>query len=213
MATYIIIAVIAYLIGSVNFSILISKRFAGFDIREKGSGNAGSTNVLRAVGVKAALLTLVCDILKGVVSIVLALIIGNMVQDTDKALLIQLAGIFVILGHTFPIFYNFRGGKGVATSLGVLLITNWEIGLICLCFALAIIFISRMVSMGSVGAAILFPILALFIGNEHFIVEASGIKYFVFSLIVALIVIFNHRENIKRILNGTENKISFKKGK
>ena len=87
--------------------------------------------------------------------------------------------------------------------------TNWQIGLICLVFAIVIMLFSRMVSMGSVGAAILFPVLTLFI-NNNFIVEASGIKYFIYSLILALIVIFNHRENIKRIANGTENKLSFK---
>ena len=209
MATYIIIAVIAYLIGSINFSVIISRKMAGFDVREKGSGNAGTTNMLRAVGKKAALITLLCDILKGVVAILIALIAGKIANNVDKALLIQIAGILVVLGHTFPIFFEFKGGKGVATSLGVLLMTNWQIGLICVVFAIVIMLFSRMVSMGSVGAAILFPVLTLFI-NNNFIVEASGIKYFIYSLILALIVIFNHRENIKRIANGTENKLSFK---
>ena len=209
MATYIIIAVIAYVIGSINFSVIISRKMAGFDVREKGSGNAGTTNMLRAVGKKAALITLLCDILKGVVAILIALIAGKIANNVDKALLIQIAGILVVLGHTFPIFFEFKGGKGVATSLGVLLMTNWQIGLICLVFAIVIMLFSRMVSMGSVGAAILFPVLTLFI-NNNFIVEASGIKYFIYSLILALIVIFNHRENIKRIANGTENKLSFK---
>ena len=210
MATYIIVSIIAYIIGSISFSVLISKKMAGFDVREKGSGNAGSTNVLRAVGAKAAVITLVCDILKGVIAVALAVIIGNIVKDVDKALLVQLAGILVIVGHTFPVFFGFKGGKGVATALGVLLITNWQIGLICLIFGLVIIVITQMVSVGSIGAAILFPVLTLFMG-AHFIVEATGIKYFIFSLLVAVFVIFNHRENIKRIMNGTENKLSFKK--
>lgn len=210
MATYIIMAVIAYFIGSINFSVIIGRKMAGIDVREKGSGNAGSTNVLRTIGVKAALLTLICDILKGVVAILLAILIGNIVKNIDKALLVQLAGIFVILGHTFPIFFEFKGGKGVATALGVLLMSNWKIGLICLLFALIIIIVSRMVSMGAVGAAILFPVLTLFM-SDNFIVVASGMKYFIYSLILALIVIFNHRENIKRIMNGTENKLEFKK--
>ena len=210
MATYIIIAIIAYAIGSINFSVLISKKFAGFDVREKGSGNAGSTNVLRAVGIKAAVDTLICDILKGIVAILIAVLLGNIVGNTDKALLVQIAGILVVIGHTFPIFFQFKGGKGVATSLGVLLITNWKIGLICLTFALVIIIITKMVSMGSMGAAILFPVLTIFIGDS-FIVPATGLKYLIFSIILAIFVIFNHRENIKRIMNGTENKISFKK--
>lgn len=209
MASYIIIAIIAYAIGSINFSVILSKKMAGFDVREKGSGNAGSTNMLRAVGKKAAILTLVCDILKGVVSILIAFLVGKIVKDVDRALLIQIAGILVVIGHTFPIFFGFKGGKGVATSFGVLLMVNWKIGFICLTFALVIIIASKMVSMGSIGAAILFPVLTIFI-NEHYIVSASGLKYFIFSLILAVFVIFNHRENVKRILNGTENKLCFK---
>ncbi len=209
MAAYIIIGVIAYAIGSINFSVIISRKYAGFDVREKGSGNAGTTNMLRSVGKKAAAITLGCDILKGVISILIAVVIGKIVKNADKALLVQIAGIAVVLGHTFPIFFEFKGGKGVATSLGVLLMTNWQIGLICLSFAIVIMIFSKMVSMGSVGAAILFPVLTLFI-RDNYIVEASGFKYFIYSVILAIIVAFNHRENIKRILNGTENKLSFK---
>ena len=209
MATYIIIAIIAYVIGSINFSVIISKKMAGFDVREKGSGNAGTTNMLRSVGKQAAAITLLCDILKGVISILIALLVGNIAKNVDKAVLVQIAGILVVVGHTFPIFFEFKGGKGVATSLGVIMMINWQIGLICLVFAIAIMAFSKMVSMGSVGAAILFPILTLFI-NTNFIVQESGMKYFVFSVILAAMVIFNHRANIKRIANGTENKLSFK---
>ena len=208
MAAYIIIAIIAYAIGSVSFSVIFSKKIAGFDVREKGSGNAGSTNVLRTVGKKAAALTLVCDILKGIVAILIAVIIGNIVNDIDKALLVQIASIAVVIGHTFPIFFGFKGGNGVATSLGVLLLINWQIGLICLVFALVIMALTRMVSAGSVLAAVLFPVLTLFVGHDYYIVAGN---YFIFSVIMALIVAFNHRTNISRILNGTENKLSFKK--
>lgn len=212
MATYIIVAVIAYLIGSINFSIILSKKMAGFDIREKGSGNAGTTNMLRAVGKKAAVITLICDILKGVVSILIAVLAGKIVKNLDNALLVQLAGIFVIIGHTFPIFFKFKGGKGIATSLGVLLMTNWQIGLICLVFALVLIALTRMVSVGSIAAGILFPVLVAFI-DQNYIVQTSNSNwsYLVFSIIVALLVIFNHRANVQRILNGTENRLSFKK--
>ena len=209
MAAYIIVAIIAYLIGSVNFSILISKKMAGFDVREKGSGNAGTTNMLRSVGKKAAAITLICDILKGVISIVIAIIVGNVAKNLDRELLLQIAGIAVVLGHTFPIFFGFKGGKGVATSLGVLLMTNWQIGLICLVFALVLMALSKMVSLGSVGAAILFPVLVLFIHTNFTVSEGSS--YLIYSIILAVIVAFNHRSNIKRILNGTENKLSFKK--
>lgn len=212
MATYIIIAVIAYLIGSINFSIILSKRMAGFDIREKGSGNAGTTNMLRAVGKKAAVITLICDILKGVVSILIAVLAGKIVKNLDNVLLVQLAGIFVIIGHTFPVFFKFKGGKGIATALGVLLMINWQIGLICLIFALVLMALTKMVSVGSIAAAILFPILVAFI-DQNYIVQTSNSNwsYLVFSIIVALLVIFNHRANVQRILNGTENRLSFKK--
>ena len=215
MAAYIIVAVIAYLIGSINFSVLISKKMAGFDVREKGSGNAGTTNMLRSVGKKAAVITLFCDILKGVVSIVIAIIVGNIAKNLDRELLLQIAGIAVVLGHTFPVFFGFKGGKGVATSLGVLLMSNWQIGLICLVFAVVLMALTRMVSLGSCAAAVLFPVLTLFI-NQHYTVLTdgkSGRVYFIYSVILAIIVLYNHRSNIKRILSGTENKLSFKNTK
>ena len=210
---YIIIAIIAYLIGSINFSILISKKKAGYDIRQKGSGNAGTTNMLRNLGKKYAAITLICDVLKGVVAIGIAIIVGNILGDTNKALLVQIAGVAVVIGHTFPIFFGFKGGKGVATSLGILLMTNWQLGLICLVFALVLMALTRVVSMGSIAAAILYPVLTLFVGGGHYIVESTGLGngYFIYSVILAIIVIFNHRKNIKRILRGTENKISFNK--
>ena len=212
MATYIVVAIIAYLIGSINFSVILSKKMAGFDVREKGSGNAGTTNMLRNVGKGAAAITLICDILKGVVSIIIAILAGVMIKELDKALLVQLAGAFVILGHTFPIFFKFKGGKGIATSLGVLLMTNWQIGLICLVFALFLIALTRMVSVGSLAAAVLFPVLVLFIDQNYLVpTGASNWSYLIFSIIVAAFIIFNHRENIKRLSSGTENRISFKK--
>ena len=207
MATYIIVAIIAYCLGSISFSVIISKKMAGFDVREKGSKNAGSTNVLRTVGKKAAILTLICDILKGVVAILIAVLLGNLVEGTDKALLVQIAGLMAVIGHTFPVFFGFKGGKGVATALGVLFIVNWQIALICLVFALLLMAITRMVSVGSLAAAILFPVLTIFI-KDNYIVEGS---YLVFGILMAGLVVFNHRTNIKRLATGTENKLSFKK--
>lgn len=209
MATYIVVTIIAYLLGSISFSVIISKKMAGFDVREKGSGNAGSTNVLRTVGKKAAILTLICDCLKGIVAILIAVLASKIVKGTDAGLLVQLAGVAVVIGHTFPIFFKFKGGKGVATSLGVLLIINWQIGLICLVFALTLMALTRFVSLGSVSAAILFPILTIFI-QENYIVPGN---YIIFGVVLAAIVVFNHRANVKRLLTGTENKLSFKKSK
>ncbi len=212
MVEYIIMAIIAYILGSINFSVILSKKIAGFDVREKGSGNAGSTNMLRSVGKKAAVLTLVCDILKGVVAIIISIIIGNIVKDTNRELLLQIAGIAVVIGHTFPIFFGFKGGKGVATSLGILLMSNWKIGLICLIFGLILIALTRMVSLGSCLAAILFPVLTLFINDSYTVLTSgkTGTSYLIYSIILASIILYNHRANIERLLNGTENKISFK---
>ena len=205
MATYIIVTILAYLIGSVSFSIIFSKKFAGFDVREKGSGNAGATNVLRTVGKKAAIFTVVCDCLKGVVAVFIGWIASKMISGTDASLLVQIAGLAVVIGHTFPIYFNFKGGKGVATSLGVLLTINWKIGLICLVFALVLMILTKFVSLGSVSAAVLFPVLTIFI-HTNYIVTGG---YFVFAVLLALFVIFNHRENIKRLFSGKENKLSF----
>ena len=143
---YLIIAILAYSIGSVNFSVLISKKMAGFDVREKGSGNGGTTNVLRTVGKKAAILTLLADILKGIIAILIAYLVGKSAH-ADSAILVQISAIGVVVGHTFPLFFGFRGGKGIATSLGILLLLNWEIGLICLIFALSLMIITKMVSL------------------------------------------------------------------
>ena len=206
MIVYIIVAILAYLIGSVNFSILISKKMAGFDVREKGSNNAGTTNVLRTVGKKAAAITLICDILKGVVAVLLAILIAK-ISSKNAALLAQIAAIEVVIGHTFPVFFGFKGGKGVATSLGILLIINWKIGLICLIFGVALIAVTRMVSLGSISAAILFAILTIFIQDSYI---ASG-NYIIFAFMLAGFVIFNHRKNLVRIFKGEENRISFKK--
>ena len=201
-----IIAIVAYLIGSINFSVILSRKMAGFDVREKGSGNAGTTNMLRSVGKKAAAITLVCDILKGVVAILIAMLMNKIFKDSNGALLVQIAGVAVILGHTFPIFFKFKGGKGVATSLGVLIMSNWQIGLICLVFALILIILTQMVSVGSIAAAILYPVLTLFI-PQNYIIPGN---YIIYSVILAVIIVFNHREKIKRLLSGTENRISFK---
>lgn len=208
MAIYILVAVIAYAIGSVNFSIIFSKKFAGFDVREKGSGNAGTTNMLRSVGKGLAALTLVCDILKGIVAVLVAYWIGKIAGESVKSeILVQLAGFFAVFGHTFPVYFGFKGGKGVATSLGILLLVNWQIGLICLIFAILVMAITRMVSLGSIMAAILFPVLTIFI-RDHYIVDGN---YIIFGIAMAVFVVFNHRSNLKRIYKGEENKLSFKK--
>ena len=212
MVAYIIMAAIAYLIGSINFSVIISKKMAGFDVREKGSGNAGSTNVLRTVGKKAAIITLVCDILKGVVSVLIALLVGAIAgESANSAIVVEIAALAVVIGHTFPVFFGFRGGKGVATSLGVILIVNWKIALICLVFALALMALTRMVSLGSISASVLFAVLTMFIRDSYIGGIDFDFSFIIFGILLAALVIFNHRSNLKRIINGTENKLNFKK--
>ncbi len=202
---YLVVCLIAYLIGSISFSLIFSKKMAGFDVRDRGSQNAGATNVLRTVGKGPAILTLLCDALKGVLAVLIAYIASKIWEDVNGLSLMYLAGLFAIIGHTFPVFFEFRGGKGVATALGVLLFLNIKVGLICLIFALIIIAVTRTVSIGSMLSAVLFPILILFIDPEKTFVSV------LLSILIAAFVIFNHRENLKRIKEGTEKKLSFKK--
>ena len=202
-AVYVLVGLIGYLIGSISFAIIFTKKFAGFDIREKGSKGAGTTNVLRSVGKKAAALTLICDVLKGVVVVLIAMLAGEIWSDAEVEVLKYLAGFMAMIGHTFPIYYGFRGGKGVATALGAILVINPQIGLICLIFAIVIIIATRWVSLGSILAATLFLILSIFMTDD------LGAK--VISVLMAVLVVFNHRANLKRLKEGTENKISFKK--
>ena len=208
MVAYIVSAILAYAIGSIMFSVIVSRKLAGFDVREKGSKNAGSTNMLRTVGKKGAIITLICDILKGVIAILIAILIAKIATITEPSKMLimnYITGFAVILGHTYPIFFEFRGGKGVATSLGVLLMLNWKIGLIALIFALLLMAFTKMVSVGSISAAILYPILVLFIEDR------KNFGVILISWLIAILVIFNHRTNIKRLKEGKENKISFSK--
>lgn len=200
MFWYILISIVAYLIGSINLSIILCKKIKGEDIRNFGSGNAGSTNTLRTLGKLPAAATLIFDILKGVIVVLVAQLISKTGWMADPRLFIQLAGVFVILGHDFPIYYGFRGGKGVATSLGVIMAINPKIGAICFVFGILIIIVTRIVSLASVTVASLYAIAVLFLMSD----------YFIFSLIIVAILLFKHRSNIQRLLKGTENKIGQK---
>ncbi|HIU48700.1 MAG TPA: glycerol-3-phosphate 1-O-acyltransferase PlsY [Candidatus Avimonoglobus intestinipullorum] len=216
-----LVAVIAYLLGSISSSILISKKIAGVDIRTEGSGNAGTTNMLRMHGKKAAALTLLFDVLKGVVAVLIAMLVdwcalrfvdGSSLTYFENAYLLgnlkYIAGFFAVLGHDFPIFFGFRGGKGIATSLGVMLMFDWRIGLIVLVVSVLIMLISRYVSLGSVIGAIVYPcaVLAFMAGRGFF-----NATYVAAAVLLGVIAIIKHYKNIKRLLNGTENKLFAKK--
>ena len=226
----VITAVVSYLIGSINFSILISKAISGKDIRESGSGNAGATNMLRTHGKKFAIITLLCDIAKGVLAILLTVfcmryVYGQLLfsgtyppglyspasytnADFINEGLPYIAGLFVMLGHCFPVFFGFKGGKGVATALGVVMTLDWKIGIIVLVIALAIMAATRYVSLGSVVAAALFVILTI---AKMFISGNINPYIIVCSALMGLLVILRHHANIGRLIHGTENKLSFKK--
>ena len=201
------VAVISYLIGSINFSILISKAISGKDIRESGSGNAGATNMLRTHGKKMGVLTLLLDVLKGIVAIIIAMIVDKNI-GANTGILSYIAGVCVILGHNFPIYFGFKGGKGVATSLGVVLMLDWKVGLIVAVCAIAIMAITRYVSLGSIlgGAAYIVVEMVKAIVTKNY-----NIVQLVCVVIIGGLLIARHHANIKRLLSGTENKLSFGK--
>ena len=216
----IVILMVGYLIGSVNLSIVLSKLMGKGDIREHGSGNAGTTNTLRVLGKGPAVLVLTFDICKAVIAILVAKGIfaisgvtelvtvgGALLQNTTYEIGILLAALGAILGHNFPIYYGFKGGKGIATSLGALLMIEWQIGLVCLIFALTLMISSRMVSLGSICAAILYPVLVFIMGDAFGTSAEAKLAYIIFAICIAGLAVFRHRANIKRLLNGTENKL------
>ena len=194
------IAIASYFIGGLSPAIFLSKLVTGNDIRESGSGNAGATNMLRHVGVRAGLLTFILDVLKGVIPTLLAMLIFNRFAPYAA----YAAGLFVVVGHIFPVFLGFRGGKGVATSFGVLLVLQPLLSVVLVLVAFAIMFATGYVSLGSIVAAALFPICS-------YLIAPIGWQFATFSLVVCGLMIFMHRENIKRLIKGTENKIDPKK--
>lgn len=187
-------AVIAcYFIGNISPAILIG-RMKGIDIRKEGSGNAGTTNVLRVLGKKYAVATLVIDILKGVIAVVIGRYIGG--QNLAMA-----CGMAALIGHIWPMAFGFRGGKGIATAFGVLVTLEPMLGLIEAATALIFLIASKRVSVGSIIAAALLPFAAWYFNHAYLIPTA----------VIAAIVIFKHRANIKRLIQGQEPKINLKK--
>lgn len=193
-------AVIGYLLGSINSSIIISKYFFGTDIRTFGSGNAGATNTLRTLGVGAAIMVVVGDILKGMISV----LIGGFLAGNFGMLL---GGLASILGHNWPIYFDFKGGKGILTSLAVILTIDWRIGLILAIIGIGVIAITRFVSIGSMTGCVFLPIAVWIIPNLRGI---EKMEFFIFSLILSIIAIVRHSVNIKRLINGTEVKLGQK---
>ena len=201
MLVYLIIIITAYLLGNISTSYIVAKRLAGVDIRTQGSGNAGSTNVLRTLGKKAGALTFIGDVLKGLIAVLIARFIayGANLDDTTCA---YIAVVAVVLGHNYPVFLGFKGGKGVATSLGSMLGMNPLVALSCLGFFIIIVAITKYVSLGSILGIGLSPIIMMINHNT---------KGVLVTLFLTISVAITHRENIKRLLNGTERKLGQKK--
>ena len=210
--------IIPYLLGSLNFGVMISRRRYGDDVRTHGSGNAGATNMLRTYGWKAGVLTMAGDMLKAVIAVGLGyLIVGVNAQVTEGDLTYRMvdqfgaaiAGLFVMLGHMFPIFFKFKGGKGVATSGIVIFMISPIAGVICLAVFLIVVLGTRYVSLGSVMGLVLYPIVLN--AFSHAYDPPRNSTACMISVLMACLVVFMHRENLKRLAAGKESKISFKK--
>lgn len=191
--------ILAYLIGSISTSIITSKIMIKDDIRNHGSGNAGATNALRTLGKKGAALVVLGDALKAVIAILIAIFV---IEDRMTAIFI--AGMGTVLGHNFPVYFKFKGGKGVLVSLVAMLFADWGIGIAVAVIAIAIMAVSRYVSLGSILGAVLFVVLScvFHFGDDRFIV---------FALMLSGLTIYMHRSNIVRLVNGTENKLGAKR--
>ena len=214
------IIILSYLIGSIPTSIIISKAAKGIDIREHGSGNAGGTNVMRVLGWKQGVLVILLDALKGVLAVIVVarLHYGSMPFENatpfDDFTLVQIiAGISAVIGHIWTVFAGFKGGKGIATALGMLLMIVTVDMLIAIGVFILVVTFSRYVSLGSLAAAVAVP-LTLIIRENVFNVDIPNYHTLLpFLVLVSLLVIFTHRKNVTRLLNGSENKINFSKKK
>lgn len=190
-----VLVLLCYLLGSIPFSYIFSKVFGGLDIRTKGTGNVGATNVLRTLGIKIALASLAGDFLKGVLAAWLGFYVGGEILGA-------ICASMVVIGHCWPIFLGFKGGKGVATSAGVLLVLMPPVMLMLAAIFVSLSAITRYVSLGSVCAAALLPVILLLMHQPW--------SYIIMGFILSAIVLFGHRGNIERLLNGTEKKINQK---
>ena len=203
-------AAVAYLLGSLNFGIIVTKLLVGEDIREKGSGNAGATNVLRSHGKGLAALTTLGDLGKCIAAVLLAKLCFFPLLDagTYAGYGAYIAGLFCIIGHLYPLYFGFRGGKGVMTTLGMMLVLDWQIALVCLALFIILVAIWRMVSLGSICASTYIPVLT-FIFRCYVDELSFGTVIFctVLSALNAAIIIFKHGSNMRRLADGTERRI------
>ncbi len=191
----IFVIIISYILGNFSTAYLIAKLYAGIDIRKYGSGNAGATNALRTLGKKAGIAALLGDVLKGICAVVL----GKLIAGEDGQIL---AGLFVVVGHNWPAFLNFKGGKGVATTIGVMIAINPFIIAGIVPAGIIFIAITKYVSLASILGMAVFPFIML--------LTRQSVKLVVFSFILSIMSVYRHKTNIKRLLAGTENKLGQK---
>ncbi len=197
-----LLIVFAYLIGSVPTAVWVSRRFFGIDIRDYGSGNAGATNTYRVLGAKWGTLVMIADMLKGVAATCLFLLLPHYLHDEwDRTNLMVGLGLAAVVGHIFPIWAGFRGGKGVATLFGMIVAIQPLVAVCCVGVFMLVLYLTRFVSLSSILAGISFAVFILFIFNDDVTL------YRVFSVAVALMIILTHQKNINRIINGTESKV------
>jgi len=192
----VVLLIVSYIAGSIPFGLIIAKA-RGIDLRRVGSGNTGATNVLRTVGKKEAVFALTGDLMKGAFAVALMKVSGYGDPYTG------LAGLFAVIGHDYPVFFRFRGGKGVATSIGALLVYAPYVGLFTVLIWLAVVFISRYSSLGALTAFTLLPL--------NMIIFKKGLTGLSLSVLFALLIYIKHRENIRRLLHGKEPRVGQKK--
>jgi acyl phosphate:glycerol-3-phosphate acyltransferase len=200
-----LVPLVAYFLGSIPFGLILAKLFGGTDVRKKGSGNIGATNVARVVGPLAGILTLIFDVAKGAAAVLLAERLSN-----DSAKWMMIAAVAALVGHCFPVWLKFKGGKGVATAAGVFLVLSPPAFLGAVILFLLVVIVWRYVSLGSISAAAAMPLLMYFLWAPH---HAPPLAITFGALATALLIIFKHRGNLQRLLEGAEPKFSFSKNK
>ena len=201
--TVALLIILAYLIGSIPTAILVSKGVFGIDIREHGSGNAGATNAFRILGKKAGVGVMVGDMMKGFIAVKLSMLSSYGIRTEPFVNLQIFLGLAAVLGHIFPIWADFRGGKGIATLFGMILSIQPIVAMSLVLVFMFMLLVTRYVSLSSITASIAFPLLILFIFNAH----AQELSYRLFAIATAFLVVLTHHKNIGRLLNGNENKV------
>jgi len=198
---------IPYLIGSINFAIIVSKHYINDDIRNYGSKNAGMTNVLRVVGKKAAALTIIGDALKGFLPVLIFRIIFSNYTEFDPLIGAYIAGYGAFLGHLFPIYYGFKGGKGIVTGSGIMLAISPMVLLVLFIIFMVCTLTTKIVSVASITVALFLPLVFYLVQSYY---GDFRVEYLICTIVFSLMLLIMHRGNIKRLLNGTENKFSKK---